>query len=226
MATEAKTFVEWVAKLHESVGWARGMWAERFFGLTQGLLGDWIAEGMREAVRAKMPSFAAPDALEEIGIETGLPRLPVESTAQYRARLRHRWPIKRQQGTRQGLLAAVDVYAAASGLISGYTFKEEWELDPTPAYWSRWWLVFFGDDHTINLQSNLMGSDAVMGETVMGGGTTDIQDITITIRELLSQVKRATTIGKVVIASGDCVMGFSEMGDCTMGGGAVLIDVP
>ncbi len=224
MTTDSTNHVDWVAKLHAGIGWARGRWAEMFFGTTQGLLADWIAEGAREAVRARFPSFAAPDALEEVGIETGLPRLVVESVAQFRARLQNRWPISEQRGTRQGMIAALDSYASISGLISAYHFLEEWEF-PTVLWWSRWWVFLLDGEHTIPVSVKPMGSvGCIMGSVTMGGETP--QDVVRTLRGLLGTAKRASTIGNVIITDGDAIMGLAVMGSATMGGVEMRVAIP
>lgn len=216
--------VDWIAKLHAGIGWARGRWAEMFFGTTQGLLSDWIAEAAREAVRARFPSFAAPDALEEIGRETGLPRLPVETVAQFRARLKNRWPISEQRGTRQGMIAALDSYASITGLISAYHFLEEWEF-PTVLWWSRWWVFLLGGEHTIPISTKPMGTaGCIMGSVTMGGETP--QSVVRTLRGLLNPAKRASTIGNVIITDGDAIMGLCVMGSCTMGGTEMRVAIP
>lgn len=223
MTAAPENHVDWVALLHQGIGWARGFWAERFFGVTQGLLADWITEGAREAVRARFPSYAAPDALEEIGRETGLARLSVESVAQYRARLRQRWPICEQRGTRQGMLAALAAYASASGLFSASHFVEEWEWENPPSYWSRWWVILLGPEHTIPVSVSPMGT-GVMGTVTMGGDTPP--EVVRTLRGLLGSTKRASGIGTVVITDGDQVMGLAVMGVATMGGTEMRVAIP
>ena len=73
-----------------------------------GELKDDIVDRYQEAGTAGYPDLAPADALPWIGKERMLPRMPGESEAAYRERLRLAWETWREAGTIPGMLKALD----------------------------------------------------------------------------------------------------------------------
>jgi hypothetical protein len=75
----------------------------------QGALGDVedaLIDRAKQAVKARFPLLAPPDALTALGVERQLPQGPGESTAAYAARLQGAWLLWPWAGTPYGLLRA------------------------------------------------------------------------------------------------------------------------
>lgn len=119
---------------------------------------DWgVVARAKAAVKARFPGVAPSDALEEIGLERGMPRGPGESDASYGARLLGAWNTWPWAGTAFGLLNALAAagYAAevriqnrmryaldaAGALVVEQRPAGEWRFDTSTAFWSRFALV-------------------------------------------------------------------------------------
>jgi hypothetical protein len=75
----------------------------------QGALGDVedaLIDRAKQAVKARFPLLAPPDALTALGVERQLPQGPGESTTAYAARLQGAWLLWPWAGTPYGLLRA------------------------------------------------------------------------------------------------------------------------
>lgn len=75
----------------------------------QGALGDVedaLIDRAKQAVKARFPLLAPPDALTAIGVERQMPQGPGESSAAYAARLADAWTAWQWSGTAYGLLRA------------------------------------------------------------------------------------------------------------------------
>lgn len=219
--SDTLNYREYVERLHSGIGWMRGVVAERLSGLLAGVMADFIAEAAREAIYARWPSYAAEDALEELGVNRSLPHLPTQSTASYRLTLRRAFELHRLRGTPRGIGAIMTEYAQPGAPIAAWTLLEDFALS-VPFIWSRWLLVLRGGEHTIPLAIIPMGT-AVMGAVTMGGETP--ASIVATLRRMLRWAKRATSVGVVVITDGDCVMGIATMGIATMGGTEMRVSI-
>src|SRR5260370_27218568 len=78
----------------------------------QGLMGDvedTLVDRAKQAVKARFPLLAPPDALTALGVERQLPQGPSETTAAYGARVQNAWNTWPWAGTAYGLLSALQV---------------------------------------------------------------------------------------------------------------------
>lgn len=70
-------------------------WLQRNYGLallsSLGAIKDSFVDQLRQAVKARMPDYAPPDALAHIGNDRGLPQGVTETNAAYATRLRTAW---------------------------------------------------------------------------------------------------------------------------------------
>lgn len=186
------SFVTWVAKLNRGIGWMRSTWGERWGGVFA-LLGDFTAEGAREAVYARFPSYAAEDALVHCGRNVTFPQYPTETTAAYRDRVRQAFPLHKQRGTRQGVLAAL----AAFGLPGALLYEDhEWDRPPAN-YWSQWWLVFPAGTHSYT-GPLLCGAGHIAGTGLACGSGMSALEASA-LRQLVRQFKRASGICRDIL---------------------------
>lgn len=86
-------------------GWLRDPWGTALLK-ARGAQKDWLADTLKQGVKARMPGLAPLDALPLIGRERGIPRGRTETVDSYRARLRAAWESWRWAGTPYGILTA------------------------------------------------------------------------------------------------------------------------
>lgn len=150
-----RTHVEYVERLHAGIGWARAAVAARWHGVV-GLVADWISEGAREAVRARMPSHAAPDALKQLGTESGLRRYLLQTQVDYRAWVAQRWRLLSERGTPQAVERA-----ALYGVRSDARVRE--------LGWARFWLrLIHGRVPYTIFPSPMIGGHTIGGGAILG----------------------------------------------------------
>lgn len=97
-----------------AIAYARAYWGRRFFG-TLGIYADMIAEGVSQAIYARLPGHPeqAPDSLERSGIDRGLVRFRGETAANWVARVRSAWNDYEQGGTPPQVLRIVNQWGQA-----------------------------------------------------------------------------------------------------------------
>jgi hypothetical protein len=118
---------------------------------------DALVERIKAGVKARFPKEAAPDSLNAIGAERGLPRGPVETDSTYADRLQNAWDVWSWAGTPTGVLRAL--YTAGYTNVRLVTQRRMHELDsnqdvvttvldeprgfpPGPSFWNTF-LVWF-----------------------------------------------------------------------------------
>lgn len=128
----------------------------------QGALGDVedsLIDRAKQAVKARFPLLAPPDALTAIGVERQMPQGPGESTAAYAARLVDAWTAWQWAGTPYGMLRAFYATGYTNVVLAQVLGGNQYTLDAngalvissggswTPTYvgdpfWSRFDLIF------------------------------------------------------------------------------------
>lgn len=207
-------YVGYLERLHANVGWARAQLAERFYGLIGLLVGNFPAEGATEALRARMPTHAAPDALVECGDARGLVQLHGETTAQFRTRCLEAFPSSAQRGTRQAVLRIL----AVLGYDNAQLYEDhQWNRPPKP-YWSQSWLVISDDDLHTYPKPFTYGSGVTYGSgAVYGSGFTALE--VSAIRRAIARTKRGAGIFRELLVVYDDAFLYGT--GVTYGSGAV-----
>lgn len=137
-------YFEW--QVEQAPPWFNGTMGEGWW-LFWGHLRDGWAEGAKQAVKARFPSTAAPDALQSQAGDRGTERYPAETESAFRVRLAETFDRYLALGTPEGLGAAL---AAVPGVVPrtptlddpvlvGY--REAWQWDAGSPLWARFWVV-------------------------------------------------------------------------------------
>jgi hypothetical protein len=190
------TYTQFVELLHAGVGWARGYFAERYYGLV-GVFGDYLAEGAREAVYARLPTYAAPDALPQIGTALGVPRFPPQTEAQYRSTLGGVFALHRQRGTRQAVLAALSRY----GLPTAELYEDHQWFRPPQPWWSQFWIYLPPGTLTAGVSTQVYDDGSTYDDgqlydvTIVGWGAVQVSGLRAAIR----WAKRGASICREII---------------------------
>jgi len=114
---------------------------------------DELVDRLKLAVKARMPDYAPPDAMQLIGAERGVERLPGDTDEEYASRVRNVWEMRRWAGTPFGLLLALadigypaarlmihrgrDYYLDAGALETCLMDSERWVMDARESFWSQ-----------------------------------------------------------------------------------------
>lgn len=143
-----------------------GPWGKRFRGAIGTLLDSTVQASIeslnRMWLRRGLP--VPDDGLVALGNQRNLGRYPVETKAQYRARVDRAWLDWIYSG---GPKAMVDQLAAAGwpGAQILYRYSPELPVTPPADYWSQFWVYFPYGVH------NVTGVSPKWGEFVWGDGT-------------------------------------------------------
>jgi len=127
--------------------WLSAHYGIRFAQGAIGLMGDIIAEGARQAVKAHLllADTSPADALPYIGEERGMPRYEADTDATYRDRLHDAWNAWGHGGNNTavlGQLAAYGVTGATIETVLHDAYPFEAPLDT--AQWSRFAVLMPG----------------------------------------------------------------------------------
>ena len=139
--------------------WLQGPYGNRWLA-AHGAVKDVLAERMRQSAKADMPTLAPPDGLSFLGLERSLERGPAETDAAYALRVRAAWDTWEWAGTAYGVLGALAVqgypYAVLAqvnrrmfwldpvtgALVVTHLPAGSWAIDATPAFWSKFQVIF------------------------------------------------------------------------------------
>lgn len=136
-----------------------------------GLLADALAEGARQAARARWISTCPEDALELHGVSMGWTRAPGESAEEFRARLSLNWHLQEWRGTEKGIK---DAFAAL-----GFPNVDVWDTFNSPMTRAdgllperyRWFWVIVRAPHPFGTDfSCRMGDGTLIGAAPAGSG--------------------------------------------------------
>lgn len=164
MATPPRNWVDFIQRV--GFGPMTGAFGEGFLGVLVGIVGDKLFDGMNDAL--KMPwlheAVSPDDVLPLVGAERRMPRYPVETSAQYRARLHAAWDTYQFPGT-EGTLTA----EFASAGHPGVTIYDPAELVFLPAgYWSHFVVSIPIGSHAVTAIGASYGSFSWGDGTVYG----------------------------------------------------------
>lgn len=202
------TYTAFVEALHRGIGWARATVAERFYGTLAGVFPDFAAEAHRQAVRARYPATAPPDALPEMGRNQGMRRYPGETIAQFRSRCQQAMTLHQQRGTQQAIKLAFQVLGYTAEVYEGF----QWVRPPQP-YWSQSWVVLDIGDHPFSPGHDVGHGIKVGAGSLVGISGATLDDITA-MQLAIADWKRASGIFReiIVIHSGHIVGGGVSLG--------------
>lgn len=138
-----------------------------WFGVLHGLTGDTLADALSVVIR--MPWLKDPnspdDVLPLIGAERGLPRYPIETAAQYRARLIDAWNAYKFAGS-EGTIISQFGHAGFPGVEIVFDAAALGPNGEAAPYWSQFWVFFpYSSGHPVT------GAGTTWGAFTYGDGT-------------------------------------------------------
>lgn len=129
--------------------WITGPMGERWF-TAFGVVKDALHGSFVTAVKARFPKYAPPDALLSISWETGIDRVPKETTASLRKRLESPFDFHSWTGTDKGIIDQLSLLGIEATIVR----NKQWDFDALagdiPYYWARFWVIAYRADFTIN----------------------------------------------------------------------------
>lgn len=214
----AADFFEWLPE--QASPWARGEIGENWW-LFWGHLQDGFTEAAKEAVRARFPSLAAPDALQAQAADRNTERYLGEAEASFRVRLAETFDRYQALGTPAGLVAAAEV---VPGVLS-VDYLESWQIEPSSPLWARWWVL-------CRVEWPLAPAFDAPGLVWDGGWTWDfgaVEEQALLLRQL-RRYRAAHCKGRLCVATPDAPVfdapGFVWDGGWLWDGGkAVMVEV-
>lgn len=199
-------------------------WGDALYGISVGLMADFIAEGMAQALHASwLHSSEHPiSALPLQGSERAMPKYPSESNSAYRARLLGAWDAWEFAGNEdsiEGQFAAAgfvgaEVYVPKRAHAITGTIHGDW-LRPPLNYPSHFWVFFpegshsFGPPHTVGQTGLVVGGGWVVGTNA------SYEDV-LTVRGIVNKWRPGQEICREMIF---------EIDDWTVGTGHSVNDV-
>jgi hypothetical protein len=193
MATD---YVAFAAKLLRSSPW-RGKYGRRFAG-SFALLCNSAMDGAVQALKAawqRNPDGIPQDALGPLGEDLLLERYPVETDAQYLARLDLAWTTWQDAGGPQVL---IDQLTAAG--FPGVQIKTplDWPTEPPVGYSTQFWVFFPEGTHTVTGVAPLVGGFVVGDGTIIGLSGISFERILL-LRRIISKFKPGTWICRSIL---------------------------
>ena len=194
----AQTYVRWVERITGQLALRQGA-GQRLMGTLALLLGDTIAEGLRQSVRASWvgddDTGPAEDALGAAGAELSLPRYPNEAWGEYEARLRRAWEDWQMAGDETSIVGQLEAAGFPGAVIY---HASAWPLTGLADWWSQFWVFFPAGTHTVTSPGRQYGSFTWGDGTILGPvGITPNQ--LLTIRSIIKKFKPARWICSGVI---------------------------
>jgi hypothetical protein len=182
--------------------WLQGR-AGKIFHRVLGQAKDQLLAAAKVAVKARLVALCPLDALGWIGAERLLERYPVETDAQYRARLLAAWDAWAFAGTLRGvtsLLAAAgftnvaiyDVHAAPAWWAAA------WPPTSTVSNWSRFWVEIGEPFSTFGWQRLRWGDAGLKWGTGKTWGSTATVDHVRMVRGIIRKMKPAHTVCETI----------------------------
>lgn len=180
----------------------------------QGALGDVedaLIDRAKQAVKARFPLLAPPDALTAIGVERQMPQGPGESWTAYAARLQDAWNTWPWAGTAYGMLRAFWATGYTNVVLAQVRGGNQYTLDAggnlvissgatwTPTYvgdpfWSRFDVIF---------------PQPLPASWVAGGVPASTSNEANFIRSIAQTWKPGSaTVGKITIVTAGRVLGY------------------
>jgi len=143
-----------------------------FFGVLHGFTGDTLADGMSIAARMALlkDPMSPDDVLPLIGDERGMPRYPIETPAQYRARLISAWEAYRFAGS-EGTIVQQFALAGYPGVTIYFDPAALGPNGEAAPYWSQFWIRFpYSSGHPVTSPGTNWGAFNWGDGTVYGVG--------------------------------------------------------
>jgi hypothetical protein len=170
---------------------------QRFMGVVLGVSNDLLAEGAATAASAQWlvpfkpgdPNDRPSAGLDFIGAASGLPRYPVETPADYLARLLRRWTL-----WTQGAKVTLTEDLESAGFVGvDITVPNDFSPRPPPTtYWSRFWVAFPEGSHPVTGPNGFVVGTSVVGTDRIGPAgfnTADGARVFGMIRQIVARMK-------------------------------------
>jgi hypothetical protein len=146
------TFRQWVESVSPPA--LLGDLSAAFVGVTEALVGDQTADGLRQALRMPwlLDSESPDDVLPLIGRERRMPAYPAETLVQYRLRLWNAWDAYRLAGSETSILGQLAAAGYPNCEIIYYPGRPgpNGAAGPTGGtYWSQFWIRFASGSHDV-----------------------------------------------------------------------------
>lgn len=202
--------------------WLRGEYGSGWLA-AHGFIKDGLAEGARQATRARFVSLAPQDALDRIASDRQLERMPPDTVAAWRTRLGQAWELWAYAGTRKGVQEAVERTGYATSVVLYDAL--EWPSGPGAVNWATFWVVLSGHGWT---SDGTWGSGGLWGDGGTWGSTATPQEVQRVLRLIrLWKPAHAYCAGVLVLLSGE-LWGYPEglWGDPGTWGGEVATWLP
>ncbi len=197
---DPKNFREFVESV--SPAWLLGELSGAFEGIVLGFMADAAGEGMSLAVKiAWLKEPTSPDdVLVLVGAERALPRYPIETAAQYRARLWDAWNAYKFGGDEESIIgqfalagfAGVQIFDASEIVIEPLL-----DMNSNP-WWSQFIVYFPEGTHPITAEGPPWGSFNWGDGTRLGPVGLTI-DVAIAIRGIIEKWKPVRWICRKII---------------------------
>jgi hypothetical protein len=215
-------------QLGKAPAWLRGPFGEGWIRIW-GNLKDSLLAGLKEAVRQRYPTEASPAALEAIGQDRQLERMPDQEEGDYAAHLEQAFELWIWGGTAKGVRDALirtrlfDPQIGGSGAYTSPDVVANWRWAPDDPRWARFWVVItqphvFGPPKTI-------GSGWSVGDgTILGFTGATVDQASLLRRQVaLWQGGHNKCEGIIIVISGDIIGSGWSIGDGTLVGGVVCV---
>lgn len=189
------TFRQFVARIAPPV--LRTVPGKRYVGALAKLM-DGVAEASRQAVRAvwvgdRVGNGPAYDALGVAGEDLSLPRYPLETWANYHARLRRAWTDWPTAGHETSIQAQL----AAAGFPSAVIlYTPNWE--PWTNWWSQFVVFFAAGEHLVTSAGPYLGLFWIGDGTTIGPTGITAEQL-LALRKIIRKFKPAHWVCRAVI---------------------------
>lgn len=207
---------DWITYVEEtSADWQLQDYSAAWFGVLFGLTGNLIMQGLAYALRSTslLDEQSPDDVLPLIGNERRMPRYPLETTAQYRARLHGAWEANSFAGA-----DAILMQLEAAGVAGEFRYYARPGPNGEPFYWSQFWVFFPYGSHPITGPAVEVDSGWTVGDGTVIGATGGSAAFFATLRGIIRKWKPVQWIGRGFVFG----LGGGEVGAFNVGDGTVV----
>lgn len=200
----------------------RGLAGRAFTGVLA-LVFDALAQGYSHAFRAplnKAEGGPAYDALRWLGRETSLPRYPIESWNQHKARIDRAWDDWPLAGGEPAMIAQLAAAGFPNAQIRYYPSEPGPHGEPPP-YYSQFWVYLPKGSHPVTGPAAPWGSFAWGDGTLWGPAGITLLQI-FTLRAIIAKWKPGQWVCRgILFQLGSATWGNFNWGDGSVWGGII-----
>ena len=194
-------------------------WLQDDYGLAwaeaHGILKDVLIDCTRKSILMRLPDYAPPDALSQIGSDRGLEPMPAESTTSYAARVINAWSSWVYAGTAQGVLTAVTLTGLTNVVVKDVW---AWPNNGGTTNWARAWVVIGKPNPwspTVWSNRNTWSPSRTWGSTAKP------EEVNLVLRQVREWKPAHASVRVHVLLSGKMWGGGWTWGDGSVWGGAI-----